>query len=176
MDRSEYMKKYRRDVKHGRPRSRVDATGTHRRIQALVVNGWTFPKLSARMGEKHTAKVVLDHKMVELATAEKIARLYDELWDQKPVAETLADHSGIARAKQLAHERGWVGPMSWDDDEIDDPAAKPRRMKPRTTRSYAVTLEEVEHFSGFGMSEARIAERLGIDTETIAMVRRRVAA
>jgi hypothetical protein len=55
---------------------------------------------------------------VHRGTAGQVARVYDEL-AMTPGPST--------RARDAAARRGWVPPLAWDDDEIDDPQARPAR-------------------------------------------------
>lgn len=54
--------------------------------------------------------------------AKALAVFYDSHWD-KPAPEGFA----ATYAKNLAAKRGYLPPMAWDDDSIDDPAAKPNQ-------------------------------------------------
>lgn len=94
--------------------ARVPSTGTHRRIRALMALGWPHRELTARIG--HNTSDILRGSLVSRDIAAAVADVYDDLWD-KPGPSTITR----ARAKGL----GYPPPMAWDDDRIDDPAARP---------------------------------------------------
>lgn len=96
----------------------VDATGSQRRLQALVAIGWTTREITRRLGGSDHGTVTditsKNNQTIRRATAENIRRIFDELWDKPGPSRISA---------QRAAKRGWVPPLAWDDDTIDDPAA-----------------------------------------------------
>lgn len=99
--------------------ARVDATGTIRRIQALAVTGWPigWTANQAERTPSHLHRIL--NGSVPLAprcTAERIALIYQ-------AHEATQGPSQPSRA--AAAHRGWVPPIAWDDDTIDDPSATP---------------------------------------------------
>ena len=97
-----------------------DAVGVQRRLQALHAVGWSGRALAARLGM--TGRAV--HRYREAvnvlgSTHDRIAALYDELWDVEPTGPT------VGRVKAWAAAQGFLPPLAWDDDEIDDPTAAP---------------------------------------------------
>lgn len=108
------------------PSSLVDATGTRRRLQGLVTIGWPFAELSPRLqlGDRQIHRV-LKRRRVTAATAAAVSALYDELWNTLPPRDTPRQAAAVRRAQQYAAENAWASPLAWDDDRIDDPAAKP---------------------------------------------------
>jgi hypothetical protein len=97
----------------------VDATGTRRRIQALLALGWTLTDLGRRLGVTNRA---IGHyscgarREVLAGTARDVATLYDQLSMQP-------GPSAITRRR--ARQAGWHRPLCWDDDLIDDPTFQP---------------------------------------------------
>ena len=122
------------DVVDGR--TIVDGTGTRRRLQALARCGWPMSRLSARLdGPGRQLDTILRRDArVRAATARAVRVLYDDLWDQAPPEETREDRAAAAYARNRARKQGWVPPLAWDDDEIDDPAAVPARGWRRSER------------------------------------------
>lgn len=95
----------------------IDGTGTQRRLQALAAAGWSIGGLSTRLGYHRTRLEQLVRKSaVTPETAARVKDLYRELSGQ---AGTSAHARNRAAAKQ------WPPPAAWDDDTIEDPAAKP---------------------------------------------------
>jgi hypothetical protein len=105
-----------------RPKAFVDATGTRRRLQALITMGHPMPMLAQRLGwlPSNLWSLACEDVGCTERTRQTVAALYDELWS-KPAPDGL----GKTRAIQAATRAGWHGPLAWDDDTIDDPKARP---------------------------------------------------
>jgi hypothetical protein len=102
----------------------VDATGTRRRLQALIACGWSQPQLGARLGMQGTnLGRLMAGPGVRAGTARAVAVLYDELWNTPPPERTHVERQAAARARNRADRNGWPRPGAWDDDKIDDPGA-----------------------------------------------------
>ncbi|OLE25511.1 MAG: hypothetical protein AUG49_10585 [Catenulispora sp. 13_1_20CM_3_70_7] len=103
----------------------TSATGTVRRLQALITAGWPPPILSAELlaGRTEAARL-LRARRVAVRTARRVADLYDRLWDIDPAAHG-ATQEAIRRAKARAEAARWAPATAWDDDRIDDPCAVP---------------------------------------------------
>lgn len=121
---------------------RVDATGTRRRLQALIAVGWSNSQLAQRLGWNRSNFIsLLTGNAVRKSTEMKVRRLYDELWDQRPSAETRWDRAAITRSLRRAATHGWAPPMAWDDDTIDDPMAEPS-IGEKLKRTFEDVLED----------------------------------
>lgn len=107
--------------------ARVDGAGTRRRIQALIAIGWSQSKLARRLGYelRNFCYMVHGKRDVTAGTARKVRAVYDELWDQTPPQESRGDKGAYTRSLNYARVHGFVPPMAWDDETIDDPAAVP---------------------------------------------------
>lgn len=142
----------------------VDACGSRRRLQALATRGWTIKYLAGRCGLKETTAGVIStgrNRRVTPATARKITALYDELWDQGPPETTSEERRAATLVRRLAARKGWVPPLAWDDDTIDDPAATPNvGEKPSRVRALLEDSEELVTRDGYTWEQA--AERLGV--------------
>ncbi|MEU0236825.1 hypothetical protein ABZ234_03975 [Nocardiopsis sp. NPDC006198] len=96
--------------------SRIDASGTRRRCQALAVLGWSIVWQARQIGmvpgDLHGA--VRGDSGVAARTAAKIQRLYDQYWNRTPPASVSS-----TLARRAAEQRGWLPPLAWDDDLID---------------------------------------------------------
>lgn len=104
---------------------KVDATGTRRRIQALVVMGWSLSKVADRIGSAPTnIGKTIRSATVYASTARAVRDVYDELWDRPPPEGTHRDRIAASRARSYARRNGWVSPLAWNDDDIDDPKAR----------------------------------------------------
>lgn len=108
------------------PGAPVDGTGTARRLQALVCLGWSLEALSHRLGwTRSNIQSLIQPTPVRRYTAEKVKALYDDLWDKMPPQSDRWQRASVTRARNLAHRNGWVSPLAWDDEDIDDPYARP---------------------------------------------------
>jgi hypothetical protein len=108
------------------PNANIEASGTVRRVQALVAIGHTLTSVAEALGwtVQNLSKVVHAGAVpyalcVEVRTALAVSRLYDR-WSM-----TVPDGPMADRARAHARTFGWVPPLAWDDDEIDDPCAGP---------------------------------------------------
>lgn len=156
----------RRRYLHHAPLS-VDATGTRRRIQALAAIGWSLAEQSRRLGmHVSAAHSMTTRAWVTVATAAKVAALYDEL-------SMIPGSNNRARAD--AQRKGWVSPLAWDEEDLDDPAAKPAAHVPsQPGRPRNADMEErVLELTRCGLSAAEIAIRLGTYKRYVTRVRSR---
>lgn len=153
----------------------VDATGTVRRVRALVAIGWPLAQLAPRFGLYETALGIIargERTHVRATTADTIALDYRNL-------SRLPGPS--ARARNDAVRKGWPSPAAWDEATIDDPAAQPDldQPEPELNRNELaeVRREEIFHLAGFHIPPEEIAARLGIGHTTVTgILRHRSAA
>ena len=112
------------------PLSMVDSTGTQRRLQALVTNGWPMAWLADELAMKRTNfSVMMRRTQVRASTAAVVRALYDRLWDQPPPQDTPRKAADVRAARELAAGEEWAPPMAWDDSKIDNPAARPAGVR-----------------------------------------------
>lgn len=144
----------------------IDATGTTRRLQALVSIGWSQTHLAKRIGwtvANLNVLVLGRRSQVTIATTKLVAQLYDELSMQPGPSN---------RARSLARTRSWAPPLAWDDDTIDDRSARPhgadnaaRRMTSR--RDTAALVEDFNDIRNAGGTFASAAARLGMSEHAL---------
>lgn len=147
------------------PRRIVDATGTRRRLQALMVLGHTLPDIAHRAGVgASTLQQIARGKWVQIraTNAAKVTRVYREL---SLVSAPPSLHAEKARNDAMAN--GWHGPMAWDN--IDDPACVPDRDAP--TAPQHVNADAVAVLVGKGLDDAEIGRRLGLSPRTVQRAR-----
>lgn len=170
------------------PGACVDATGTHRRIQALACCGWTLTRQATRVGILVRNYVgILDRAQVLRATADKIRALYDELSMVPPPGGY-----GSTRIRNHATAHCWYPPLAWDDETIDDPAAAPALLPPvegsdpgvdewliqRVAAQYATVAELnpagrrelARRLAHNGWTLKRIGELLGVSKQRVAQM------
>ncbi|MFL6163585.1 MAG: hypothetical protein ACJ74U_15355 [Jatrophihabitantaceae bacterium] len=145
----------------------VDATGTRRRLQALVAIGWPLPILAVQLDmTASNSAALLQRARVTRSTADKAAALYDRLWDSSPLQASPEDTAAVAAAQAHAQKHGWAPPMAWDDETIDDPTAEPD-LGERVRRSKLPPAEELRFLLDAGESEDMIASRFGVKLSAV---------
>jgi transposase len=140
----------------------VDPTGTHRRIQALMANGWPQLRLGPHFG-LHPVYVnaILRQPSIYGTTAVAVAAAYDRLWNQDPRQHGVSAGT-YKKIRNLARANGWVPPAAWDDDAIDDPNAKPD-LGDRVLNFHEraqLRREEIIHLAWCGNTPEQILDRL----------------
>ena len=103
----------------GRPDGYVPSIGAKRRIQALYAIGHTAHTLAAHLDVHHSFlhnTVNQRGHWITRARRDLIVTAYNDLWNT-PGTST--------KNRAEAARRGWVPPLAWDDDTIDDPRATP---------------------------------------------------
>lgn len=174
------------------PRVLVDATGTHRRLQALIALGWSRGKLAEQFEvERNTIGRCMARARVYSATAAAVRNLYDRLWDVPPPEATRWDVSAAVASRREAARKGWPPPLAWDDETIDDPAAKPHHAAPvhldevaieralgggqvRLTRAEAAEVARIG--TERGMTAREIADATGRTQRSVVRYRAEIAA
>jgi len=157
----------------------ADGTGTRRRLQALVVAGWSERALAETAGltPEHLRVIVRGRRMVTAATARRVAGLYDKLWDQPPPQFTRAQRTTAARSRGHAARRGWAPAMAWDDGQIDDPSAVPQGIPagPLTRPELTAAFLEDSYWliREQGLTPGQAAERLQVTHEALEQAHRR---
>lgn len=102
------------------PAGMTDATGTARRLQALVAIGYSISDLSRRLGHKGMQQVWEWTRRRQSTLTEVSAAKVTDLY------EKLSGTPGPSiRARNDARRNEWLPPLAWDDVDIDDPAAEP---------------------------------------------------
>lgn len=144
------------------PKAFIDATGTRRRIQALVAVGWSQAKLAARLGVSSNTVHRGHHQAhVEAATATAVRDLYGQLWNTQPPETTAYERRSARLSRTRAQTNGWPTPMAWDDDTIDDPTATTPEVR-RATRRAAELLEDAGWLLAQAIPFGEVAARLGL--------------
>lgn len=91
--------------------------GPQRRIRALVAMGYSVQSLSELTGlTVHKLSTLRSDQLVPTAVWHVINDVYDRL-SMTPGPDK--------QGRDAAREQGWATPLAWDDDEIDNPRARP---------------------------------------------------
>jgi hypothetical protein len=106
----------------------VSSLGATRRIQALVALGWSQSKLAGHLDIGPANFTPLAHgrrEAVTVAHDRAVRVLYEELSMRRPPEAEWRDKIAAARSRNYAKARGWLPPLAWDDEHLDDPAYQP---------------------------------------------------
>lgn len=149
----------------------VEATGTRRRLQALLALGWSVRRLSVDHDlNRQALDRALTNATVTVRTARAVRDVYDQIGDRTPPQGTPADRGAAARARARAAQCGWPVPAAWDDATLDDPAAPtPSTHAPRSV----LDLDEWVHLVRGGEEPARAAGRCGVRLSAVEQAARR---
>lgn len=149
----------------------IDMTGTTRRLRALVAIGYGVPMLGPMLGvHEDTVRSIVEataQATVYPFTAAKVKALYERLSNTPRTGATTAENISIALARRWAKMSGWVPPMYWDDDEIDDPSA-PDPLMEESRRTDEDLVAEVEWLRRGGTFYKEVPRRLGYEPKTLA--------
>jgi hypothetical protein len=142
----------------------IDNTGTRRRLEALMANGWSARELARRLGHTHPGLQLPRHRRVTSSTAQAVRTLYDELANTPGPSQ---------RAATLYRGRGYLPPGWWDDDTIDDPDATPAGLAWEVQPGATIHLdadrdEQVAILTRAGHGPTEIARQLGVSRQTVA--------
>lgn len=143
---------------------RVPSLGTIRRLEALAFMGWSLRSLEriGGFGDGYLSNTMRTGPLVHESTAKRVSQVYDRLWDKAPPTET--NYIGaVTRTRLLARQRGWVGPLSWDDIDTDP---EPTITGPDTDRS-AWMVDELDNLREAGESPHTAARLLGRKRDSI---------
>lgn len=105
--------------------ARIEPCGFRRRLEALLVQGFTIRFLAQECGiGESTLQKARTADRVTAYVARAVREVYDRLWDQRPQDYGISD--AVVGAQQRNHVwQGCLPALAWDDDTIDDPAAVP---------------------------------------------------
>lgn len=164
----------------------VEAIGSRRRIQALIVNGWSQAKLAETLGmSTRTFGRVLRQDHVRASTHQAIAGVFEQLWNVAPPLASEHDRAAAQRCAGYARALGWLPPLAWDDidnDETPDPLPEVHVDEVAIELAVAgehVDLNRLERISAIlilnrdhHMSDWQISDHLRIHKDSIQRYRR----
>jgi DNA-binding CsgD family transcriptional regulator len=176
--------------------SHVDATGTRRRLQALVAVGWAQAWLARELYRSPAnLRRSMTSESVTARTAQLVNDTYERLWDTPPPRQTIAQRNASDAARAHATQHRWLPPLAWDDiDEDPDPdpdqpdtsgddsdldeIAIERAITgdTRVRLTHAEQIEVVRRMSERGRSIRTIAELLSTSKRTVSRHRRQGSA
>ena len=106
--------------------SKQDATGTRRRLQALIAAGFGGMFLARELGVavQRVHLMLTGDGLMAASTVRRVEEIYEKYRDVDPAEVGLTAYT-ISRSKGDARRRGYAPSSAWDDDTIEDPAAIP---------------------------------------------------
>ena len=143
----------------------TDATGSRRRLQALLVIGHPAAGIAPAVGLNAGPLVLIARgvrQQVRPSTHERITAVYPT-WTRAP--------GTCDRTRTWAQKYGWHGPLAWGGN-IDDPSAQPETdeatvIELKRDDLAAFRTEEIDHLARFGVTQAEIAQRVGISEKYV---------
>jgi hypothetical protein len=144
----------------------VPGVGTARRIRALYALGWTSDHIAEVAGMTGNAvRVTTRNARVTRDKERRIKRAYDELSMRLGPSRHLASQ---------ARARGYMPPLAWDDDTIDDPGAHPN-LGTKVSGYGTRKLPDGERLAAEvnGASVAAVADRYQVGRRSIGKALRR---
>lgn len=152
--------------------AQIDGTGTRRRLRALVAIGYSIASLGAALGTDNIHRTIHHHGKVLHSTATATRALYDQLSMTPCLGTDWHSKSAATRARNYAAANGWLPPLEWDDDLIDDPTHIPTPAHATATRCHDQNLDEIAIYRRMhGDKTIRLSK-----AEKDELVRRRSAA
>lgn len=163
----------------------VSSAGTRRRLEGLAALGWPLSMLDDLLGlPANTLAQWRRRRRVTAAHARLVRAIFDDLSMQP-------GPSRIARRR--ARSAGWLPPLAWDDEDLDNPRARPMLEgttgsdhdevagvaildvvavelaiagdHPRLTSEEA--LAAALRLAAAGASDVEIADRVGVSSRTV---------
>jgi len=119
------------------PRGLTDATGTRRRLQALLRLGWSVDRLAADLGRtSRRLERTLTCQQVTVATAQRVSDVYEQLGSHPPAEDIRTRRAAADATREWAISAGWLAPLAWDDIDNDPdpgPTGCPGSVAPDAT-------------------------------------------
>lgn len=149
----------------------VPGAGARRRVQALMAIGHTAATIVAAMGPGTPPATAsnLIHKpgeWISRANHDRARRAYDALWDTPGASP---------RTRTVAARHGYLPPLAWDDESIDDPAATPAPLTEKRPGGKALFVEDIEFLLEHEplATAQQLADRLHVTRDAIQVACRR---
>lgn len=138
----------------------INSTGTVRRLQALVTIGWSQARLAKLIGvQPSNFGTLMNADRCTVKRALAVRALYNNRWNQTQAGHDWHSKAAATRARNYAKANGWLPPMAWDDDSIDDPATTPDLGGKEKLRD--TIADDVSFMHNTGSTRDEIADRLG---------------
>ena len=146
------------------PKDRVPAIGAVRRVRALLALGHSHATITTAGGPGWNSGDVTrdpDRQWTFLAVHEAATRAYGAL-------SMCPGTNGLVRARAAA--AGYLPPLCWDEEDLDDPAAVPHLARRHNEH---LDLDEFMWLVDAGEAPARAALRCGVSVAGVERAARR---
>lgn len=137
----------------------VGPAGPSRRLQALAWMGWSLHDVAGQTGVAESSLAVIRRGrrgQTSARAAAAIAEAYDRVCMTPGPSPSTAVY---------ARTQGWVGPLAWDEDDIDEPGASPQGVADHGKGWRArINVEDVEELleEWPTVTTRQLAERFGV--------------
>jgi hypothetical protein len=142
----------------------VSSIGSVRRVRALYAIAVTRDLIASQIGcSKAFVNILAAGRIqtVRPATAQAVSAAYDRLW--------LMPGTSV-KNRLRAQREGWLGPLHWADDALDDPNAEPLTDQDTQAMSSKDRHTEVLHLADGGVVPSLIAERVGLSESRVRQI------
>ena len=129
----------------------VPNIGARRRLQALMVIGYRHSDLSPKLGFNSALVLSQAGNWISRRKHDKVKGAYEQLWDTPGPS---------ARTRGRAASLGYLPPLAWDDETIDDPSAEPEAAD--TVKKGEALVEDVEFLVRTSATAEEIEQRTGM--------------
>jgi hypothetical protein len=130
----------------------VPNIGARRRLQALMVIGYRHSDLTPKLGFSSAVVLSQAGNWISQRKHDKVKDVYEQLWDTFGPAP-LTSRVRVANS-------GYLPPLAWDDESIDDPNAVPENGD--GTKKGDALVEDVDFLVRTGASAEEIGQRTGM--------------
>lgn len=145
----------------------IPAAGTQRRLQALMVLGWSITDIQRASGASALGRV-LTRDLVTARVARSVRDTYETHWNRSPIATTPHAQGIIDRTRARAVASGWLPPQAWDDDTIDNPdVAAPVSALRTATSQVRIHVDDVAELVAQGATWPELQDRIGAPRNSI---------
>lgn len=145
----------------------VSSRGFRRRVEALMLRGWTGELIAKQMGlpDEYLTKLFQSETITfEAHAAMKVTFTY--LWNKEVPLRTEDDKRESEKIIKFAKLGNFVPGLAWDD--IDHDERPPKVQKASAKERMLYRLEEIQFLLSMGLSEDEICKKLGLKKTTVS--------
>lgn len=159
-DKAEKLLAVKLDVSNLRPGAVINSRGFHRRVEALMCNGWSKSKIAALLDiPVRNFQIMLRRNGVTVKYHLGMIKLFDQLWNVEAPHGSHRDLIAFNRSKNYAKRNRFVPALGWDDIDLD--------AAPVVSDEAVSRMDEVQFLFGQGMSGGYVADALALSGEAL---------